>query len=778
MSTEKIEGSPVVQTEGAEQHQPMEKWRVHFIIYAVIYINFSFVMWYLVGYLNIAALISIWGLLILSGILILYAVAFKAEDSISKILPFIAFSFALVVILAAYLQFFPNTTTDEMIIDSYAAYLTIHGIDPYVNANMANVFLNYKATGFLSTPLLSGGIVTYFEYPGLAAIVFIPAILLGLPAFTVTIFFDIASLFLVFFYYKRRGFTSSTPVLALIMGLIVEYGIFSSSGVTDVIWVFFLGVAYVFRKKPWIAGIFYGLSVAFKQIPALIFPFFLYFIYMENSRDEKKTISFIAFTAISFIVPNIPYIMANPSDWFVNITSIASQKIIGIGVGPSILSFTGVLHLPPAFFSVSLIALTVALFFIYLIHYDRFRYGFFAFPIMIFLLDYRSLITYLIYWPFLILLLLPDFTASKSSVAETPKPSRSTTLRFLATFERSAIRNKKTSAVIIVILIFLATIVSAGFYYSLNDSTPIAIHSIQQIGDPYMVAGNVTYMQLNLSYNPVSGDPAAMLLHYRIFAGPLGAAGANGLLWYAADPYVHSGYNNVDIYPIDASSLLPVNVGTFKVSAYGNSSKVLATYTHDTAIKIQYTPINNPTLSFLTNGSTGLIIPGWAWSSSLKGNFPLSINRGIVMVANTTTQSGPVHESLSSNINYTYLVQHNYSLNLSSSVIRGKVAVNTTAPWLSFYGAVVTLNAQYNFYIVYSNTSKDLLTNTVKQTRFVYHTNVTSINFSALNSLILNNTSIVTIGPVQQATLSYVLNYGNQGKVMVEIANLSLNGGS
>ncbi len=778
MLTEKIEESPAVQTEGAEQPQPMEKWRVHFIIYAVIYINFSFVMWYLVGYLNIAALISIWGLLILSGILILYAVAFKAEDSISKILPFIAFSFALVVMIATYLEFFPNTTTDEMIIDSYAAYLTIHGIDPYVNANMANVFLNYKATGFLSTPLLSGGIVTYFEYPGLAAIIFIPAILLGLPAFTVTVFFDIASLFLVFFYYKRKGFTSSAPVLALVMGLIVEYGVFSSSGVTDVIWVFFLGVAYVLRKKPWISGIFYGLSVAFKQIPALIFPFFLYFIYMENSRDEKKTISFIAFTAISFIAPNLPYIIANPSDWFVNITSVASQKIIGIGVGPSILSFTGVLHLPPAFFSVSLIALTVALFFIYLIHYDRFKYGFFAFPIMIFLLDYRSLITYLIYWPFLVLLLLPDFTASKGSGAEKQKASSSTTLRFLATFERSAIRNKKTSAAIIVILIFIATVVSAGFYYSQNDSAPIAIHNIQQIGDPYMVAGNVTYMQLNISYAPVSGDPAAMLLHYRIFAGPLGPAGANALLWYAADPYVHSGYNNVDIYPIDASSLLPVNVGTFKVSAYGNGSTDLATYTYGRAIEIQYTPINNPSLHFLTNGSNSILFPGWTWSSSINGNFPLSINGGIVMAANVTTPSEPVHESLSSTINYTYLVKHNYSLNLSSSVMQGKIAINMTDPGLSFYGAVVTLNAQYNFYVVYNNSMPNNfpLINTKNATSFVFYTNVKAINFTALNAAIIDRG--VLNKSLQGATLSYVLNYDNQGEVMVEIANLSLKGSS
>ena len=293
-----------------------------------------------------------------------------------------------------------------------------------------------------------------------------------------------------------------------------------------------------------------------------------------------------------------------------------------------------------------------------------------------------------------------------------------------------------------------------------------------------MVAGNVTYMQLNISYAPVSGDPSAMLLHYRIFAGPLGPAGANALLWYAADPYVHSGYNNVDIYPIDASSLLPVNVGTFKVSAYGNSSTDLATYTYGRAIEIQYTPINNPSLHFLTNGSNSILFPGWTWSSSINGNFPLSINQGIVMAANATTQSAPVHESLSSTINYTYLVKHNYSLNLSSSVMQGNIAVNMADPLLSFYGAVVTLNAQYNFYVVYNNSApnKFPLITTNNQTSFVFYTNAKSINFTALNAAINDNG--VLIKSLQGATLSYVLNYDNQGAVMVEIANLSLKGSS
>jgi len=777
MSSEKIEDKLDVKIQGNEKGVSIEKWRLHFIAYAVIYINFAFVMWYLVGYLNIAALISIWALLIISGVFILYAVAFRDDGPISKILPLIAFAFALVVSIAAYLQFFPSTTTDEMIIDSYAASLTIHGIDPYINANMASVFIHYKAINFLSTPLLSGGIVTYFEYPGLAALVFIPAILLGLPAFTVTIFFDIASLFLVFFYYRKRGFTTSVPVLALVMGLVAEYGIFSASGVTDVIWVFLLGVSYVFRKKPWVAGIFYGLSVAFKQIPALIFPFFLYFMYMENGGGKKQAISFTGFTALSFLAINLPYIIPNASDWFVNITSVASQKIIGIGVGPSILSFTGVLHLPPEFFSISLIALTVALFFIYIIHYDRFKYGFFAFPIVIFLLDYRSLITYLIYWPFLVLLLLPDFISDKAVITEKPKRSSSSRYHFLASLEHSAIRNKKSTAVAIVILIFLATVVSAGFYYSHADSTPLVINNVQNIGDPFMVAGNVTYMQLNISYTPAPGDPALMALHYRIFSNTLNAGGANGLMWYGSNPYVQKGYNSVDIYPTSSNSLLPATSTKFEVTAYGNSTSYLATYTYDRPISIPNTPINNPTLSFLTNGTGGILFPGWTWESSLKGNYPISVPDGIVMIANSSDQAKPVHEALHSNINYTYLVSHNLSLNFSAKAIQGSVLDNVSDPNDSFYGPVITVDSQYKFYIIYNSTMSSIpLGGTTTQTSYVFYTNQPIINFRALNESITQIEPSIPINSVNNAVLSYVLNYDSPGEVMVEIGNLSLNG--
>jgi hypothetical protein len=148
------------------------------------------------------------------------------------------------------------------------------------------------------------------------------------------------------------------------------------------------------------------------------------------------------------------------------------------------------------------------------------------------------------------------------------------------------------------------------------------------------------------------------------------------------------------------------------------------------------------------------------------------------MAANGTAQTRPVHESLSSTINYTYLVKHNYSLNLSSSVMQGKIAINMTDPRLSFYGAVVTLNAQYNFYVVYNNSVPNNfpLIKIYNQTSFVFYTNAKSVNFTALNATIDN--SSVPIGSLQVATLSYVLNYDNQGEVMVEIANLSLKGSS
>lgn len=758
----------------------MEKWRVHFLVYAIIYLNFSFLMWYIVGYLNIAALISIWAMIVISALFILYAVAFGKRDVISTTLPLIAFAFALVTVIAAYVQFFPGATTDEMIIDSYAANLTIHGIDPYINANMANVFSGINVNSFLSTPLLSGQLVTYFEYPGLAALIYIPAIVLGIPAFSITVFFDITSLFLVFLYYRKKKFVPSTVVLALVMGLVAEYGIFSSSGVTDIIWVFFLGLSYAFRKKPWVAGVFYGLSVAFKQIPAIIFPFFIYFIYKENSSRERSAISFIGFTALSFLSVNALYIMQSPVDWLSNVVSIVSQRIIGIGVGPSILSFTGVVHLPPEFFSVCLIALTITLFFIYIIHYDSFKYGFFAFPVIILLLDYRSLINYLIYWPLLVLLILPDFLSREPSQSVKPQAVPKSRLHFLVSFERSAIKNKKTTAFAVVLLIFFATVISAGFYYSQTVSTPLAI-KVNSVGNPDLINGNITYMQLNVSYSPSVGDPSSLGLNYRIFPGSMadGSAGANAMLWYGNVSYVHPGNNIIDIYPRDASYLLPIKPSTpFTVSAYSNITTMApATYVYNKTLPSVNAPIDNPMLKYPMGGVSGYAFPGWKWSSSAGGFLPQSISNGIIMKANDSGLKSPVTESITSQIDYRYLVKFNYSLNFSTSVIAGNPIYNLTAPWNSSYGPVITIG-QFQFYIDHSSMSG--LNNTIislSDGNFIYFTDQDSLNFLALNRSIHSQEPSL---PLYQVTssLSYELNSQSQGRVLVKISNLSLINGT
>lgn len=764
----------------APKHNVMEKWRVKFLAYAVVYLNFAFLMWYLVGYLNIAALISIWAIIVISGLFVLYAVALKTNEFISKLLPIIAFSFALVVVLVAYLQFFPGTTTDEMIIDNYAAYLTLHGINPYVNANMAGVFNGINQNSFLSTPLLAGGLVTYFEYPGLAALIYVPAVALGLPAFSVTVFFDIASLFLIFLYYRWKGFVPSTAVLVLVMALIAEYGIFSSSGVTDVIWVFFLGLSYVFKKKPWVSGIFYGLSIGFKQIPALIFPFFLYFIYVENSSRERSVLSFTGFTILSFLAVNVQFILANPMDWLVNVISIASQKIIGIGMGPSILSFTGVLPLPPAFFSITLLALTIALFFIYVIHFDRFKYGFFAFPVIILLLDYRSLITYMIYWPLLVLLLLPDFLENRTRERPKPSPNSSSRLHFLVSFEKSAIKNKRATAVLVVVLIFVATVVSAGFYFSQTDISPVKINNVTKIGDPYMVRGNVTYMQLNISYKPGQGDPASLELHYRVFSSSLITGGSNGMLWYGANPYVHSGNNIVDIYPLAASSLLPANTTVFKISAYSNLTSATATltYTNTSFIHVPYTPIDNPTLQYLMSDSSGYVFPGWRWQSSSGATFLKSIPNGVILTSNDSGQTSPVHESLYSPIDYNFLTTYKYSLNLNVSATAGSSGFNFSNPWNSSYGPVLTFDNQYNVYIYFGgkHSVNNQIIDTTRATDFIYQTNQSSLNFQELNGA-LSSTMINTSNP-ESVVLSYVLNSQYQGTQTIQISNLSLMNGS
>ena len=192
--------------EKPQSHGNIKLRRILYLIYGVFFINFAFLTWAIVGYLDLFALVLIWILLVFSFIFIFYSVYSGEDFKYAKYLTTAAFIISFILFADTILRLAPAYGTDEIAIDTYSGYLFIHGKEPYINSNMLNVFAFTGLPKSLITPLLTGGAVEYLVYPGLSVLLFIPALLLNIPTFSVLLVFNILALVTAYLYYQKTGF--------------------------------------------------------------------------------------------------------------------------------------------------------------------------------------------------------------------------------------------------------------------------------------------------------------------------------------------------------------------------------------------------------------------------------------------------------------------------------------------------------------------------------------------------------------------------------------------
>ncbi len=744
--------------------------RLLYLIYGIFFINYAFIAWGLVGYLDLIALSLIWVILILAFIFILYSVYVGDDSRYFKYLSFAAFALSFALFIDIMIRFAPAYGTDEIAIDTYASYLFLHGKDPYINANMINVF---SVTGFpqsLITPLLRGGSVQFLIYPGLAVLLFIPTVLLHVPSYSVLLFFNLLAFIVVYQYYRKTQFTFAAPALAVAMIVNMEYAVFSINGVTDIVWVTFVAIAYFFRKKPWISGLMFGLAVSFKQTPLVILPFFLFFLYNENDLKKDSIYKFLTAGILVFVVTNAPFIISNAYAWAVNITEIAFQPIIGVGIGPSITSFAGYIYVPSAVFTIISVMLLFIFFVLYVENYSRLRFAFFTFPIVVFLFNFRVLENYLIFWPFLIFLVLPDISRSLQTRNISQKSAR------FALFSRLT-GGRKIAAVILVLLIAGGGAASAG--YEISHYTPQAPFSIMNVtggANPLNAPGDITMLTLSMNYTPVEGASLNTTLLYRIFPNAQ-LNNVNSLLW-SSSSYLRPGINNVSIYPDTASDFLSQNT-TFRIEAYyGNYS---AFYTVSKPIPVNNNvPFADPSLIYPTYSVTQ---PFPGWSVKLTGSYlytyrylPDGIN--FTLTKDLAPSSKNDYVFMTSNINFTYLAgagaiySYNYSgdfttLNLSAGVANFSFS--------NFSGVQLTFDNGYEkYWIGYSKLINGTYFRMINRTTMMEVSNQNIINFRTLrDNLNKYNWSY------DNSMFSFVVGTsGNVGNITGEFYNTSLYFGS
>ena len=303
----------------------------------------------------------------------------------------------------------PAYGTDEMAFDQYAAHLWLHGINPY-GRSLAAAFQRYQVSPNGYTWTLSGRAVTLLSYPAQSFLIYIPFMMLGWTtqvAVGVNVIAWAGALLALFF-----GLPRQLRPLSVVLTSLSVYISYAIGGVTDALFVPFLILAakqwdrYP-QKQGWSAlwsPLWFGMAMGIKQTPWIIWPFLLFGIAYEAYRLtgswRKGLVPTMRYGLISggvFLLPNIPFILSDPTTWMKGILAPLIYPTIPNGQGLITLSLF--LHIGGgSLLSYTILSAVVllGLWIIYMITYPRFKSWIFIAPSVALFVATRSFGSYLV----------------------------------------------------------------------------------------------------------------------------------------------------------------------------------------------------------------------------------------------------------------------------------------------------------------------------------------------------------------------------------------------
>ncbi|MGC9220212.1 MAG: hypothetical protein ACP5H2_02515 [Solirubrobacteraceae bacterium] len=296
--------------------------------------------------------------------------------------------------------------TDAMAFNQYAAMLAHHGHNPYA-FSMRPAFGLFRTPTTFYTYGFNGVPVTTLSYPAQSFLVYVPFLLLGWSlnlAPTVNIMAWALTLLMMFAMVPRR----IRPV-AILFGAVMVYAQFTVGGVTDVLFMPLLAIAayrwdrFGSSRLSYIGPVMFGLAMGIKQNPWLALPFVLIALCLdERDRTDlrtglKRAGRYLAVVVAALMIPNLPYLVASPSDWVKGVVTPMFANMVPTGQG--ILSLSLYLHVGGG--SVTAFSASAALVFIFLLiafvgTYPLLRGSAYVLPALAFFFADRSNMNYFI----------------------------------------------------------------------------------------------------------------------------------------------------------------------------------------------------------------------------------------------------------------------------------------------------------------------------------------------------------------------------------------------
>ncbi|RLF11222.1 MAG: hypothetical protein DRJ98_04125 [Thermoprotei archaeon] len=337
--------------------------------------------------------------------LLLYAIAFIllveafTDLRLVKTTRIIAAAAAISFVLsfAVSSQGSPHYGTDATIFTRYAVELLLSGENPYAHS-MHPALIKYAMDYRWLTQTLEGASITTYSYPSLSFLIYVPAFMVG--------FNDVGGVMVFFFLLTALFLAFETPseyrlLPILIMFLDPMLLILSYVGTHDIIWAFFLLLSMKFfnpssSKDLSISAIFLGLAMAVKQIPWLILPFLL--IWLFKRKGLKETVLYGVYALIVFLLPNLPFIVWDFESWLRGVLTPVVEPLTPMGYGLVSLVYEGYLYLPKIFFTVATVAAALTLLVLYWLNFERVKYLAWIVPAFVLFFSWRSLQNYFIFF--------------------------------------------------------------------------------------------------------------------------------------------------------------------------------------------------------------------------------------------------------------------------------------------------------------------------------------------------------------------------------------------
>jgi hypothetical protein len=240
---------------------------------------------------------------------------------------------------------YQNTSygTDEIAFDQGAAQLLLKGQNPY-GADLRWTLDEFNVPATYVTNLLSGDIVHEHGYPPLDFLVVIPFLLAGVPQAALSANAVFWALALVAMWYSLPF--RFRPVVLILAAFPLFIG-FTLGGVVDVLFLPFLVLALrqwdrfidptENRIVRWAGPISLGIAADFKQSVWFLIPFVLVAVGLEAlgaRRGWVREVSkYASLCAVSFLIPNIPFMMWNLGTWLHGLLLPLTDQSIPFGNG-------------------------------------------------------------------------------------------------------------------------------------------------------------------------------------------------------------------------------------------------------------------------------------------------------------------------------------------------------------------------------------------------------------------------------------------------------------